>query len=341
LVAALLAGCGGGHALSTTSPKPAPEAEPAPGSHFRFFSSSSPWNTAPDASAPIDPASRKLVGALAAEVRSEQRADDGPWISTRDYSVPIYTVGADQPTVPVTLPKPEAAPALARALAEVPLPTDAKPADGTDGHMVIWQPSKKRLWEFWRFTRGAKGAEASWGGAIADAEQSSGVYEPGPGAWPGTETDWGASASSLSIAGGLITFEDLEAGQINHALAIALPQIRAGEFSSPAQRTDGGSTDPDALPEGAHLRLDPELDLAALELPPLTRMIAEASQRYGIYVRDGSSVVQFYGQEPTAGEPNPWTGADGAFEGSYPNLLLADFPWEDLEVLRMELHPDG
>ena len=119
--------------------------------------------------------------------------------------------------------------------------------------------------------------------------RASTVPKPGPVRSAG----WGASATSLSIAGGLITLEDLEKGQINHALAIAIPNARGGVYASPAQRTDGYSTEPLSLPEGAHLRLDPNLDLASLHLPRLTLMIAEAAQRYGIVVRDSAANVAF------------------------------------------------
>ncbi|MGO9759949.1 MAG: hypothetical protein ACLP1Q_01645, partial [Solirubrobacteraceae bacterium] len=39
---------------------------------------------------------------------------------------------------------------------------------------------------------------------------------------------------------------------------------------------------------------------------------------------------------PTGTEP--YTGADGYFEGKYPRELLASFPWNRLELLKMELH---
>ena len=38
---------------------------------------------------------------------------------------------------------------------------------------------------------------------------------------------------------------------------------RAGVFSWPAQRTDGLLDSPDAIPEGARFRLDPNLDIAS------------------------------------------------------------------------------
>ena len=109
-------------------------------------------------------------------------------------------------------------------------------------------------------------------------------------------------------------------------------------YASPAQRTDGKSASPLSLPEGAHLRLDPNLDLAALHLPRLTLMIAEAAQRYGIFITDGSSDREILAQDPTPTGTNPYAGPDGYFEGKYPNQLLASFPWSQLELLKMELH---
>lgn len=260
----------------------------------------------------------------------------GPWIDTTAYSVPIYTVPAGQPTLTVKLVSPYFAPALQEAWKAVPIPPEAKPAEGTDGTLVIWQPSSNRLWEFWRAAHTTEGWQAAWGGAIEKVSSNAGVYSST--AWPGAQTWWGASASSVSIAGGLITFEDLKRGEINHALAITAPEVRANVYASPAQRTDGTSTSPLSLPEGAHLRLDPSLDLAALKLPPLTLMIAKAAQRYGIFLRDKAKCVHFFAQDPSSTGTNPYIGPTGYFEGKTPAQLLASFPWRHLEVLPMELH---
>jgi hypothetical protein len=306
-------------------------------SPFRFFSPSSFWNMPLTDNAPLDPRSTEIVGTFEAEVAREQQAKIGPWISSVSYGVPIYTVVADQPTVRVVLDHDPSVPALQAAWNAVPLPPSAQSAAGTDGHLVVWQPSTDRLWEFWRLVHNAAGWHASWGGGIQNASSSSGVY--GPKAWPGAVPGWGASASSLSIAGGLITLEDLKQGRINHALALAIPNVRGGFYASPAQRTDGTSASPDALPEGAHLRLDPELDLATLNLPPLTLKMAEAAQQYGIFIRDGGPrVAAFFAQDPTPTGTNPYAGKSGYFEGKYPNQILSSFPWSHLELLMMDLH---
>lgn len=317
----------GGSPEATSTQSPAP---------FRFFAVSSFWNTALPADAPLDPASAGAVAALAQEVAKELTANIGPWINTTKFSVPVYTVPANQPTVAVQLVNHAPEPALSSAWSAVPLPETARPAKGSDGTLALWQPSTDRLWEFHRLVNESGVWRASWGGAMQNVSSNQGVF--GPSAWQGAKPWWGASASSLSLVGGLISLEDLQLGQINHALDMAIPNVRGGAYSLPAQRDDGKSIDPFALPEGAHLRLNPNLNLASLHLPPLTLMLARAAQRYGIMVSDWSSVVEFYAQDPTPTGTEPYKGSQGYFEGKYPNQLLASFPWSQLELLKLELH---
>jgi hypothetical protein len=312
---------------------PVPEVPVRLGGAFRFFSPTSVWNEPLAADAELDPSSPEIVEAFATEIAHEQQLANGPWINTTSDSVPIYTVGPEQPAVPVTLTVTE--PALAASWSEVPLPSTAQPAAGTDKILVVWQPSTDRMWEFWRLVHRASGWSAAWGGAIQRASIDPGVY--GDEAWPGSMPWWGASASSLAIAGGLITFQDLEHGRIEHTLAISIPNPRGGVHALPAQRTDGQSERRLALPEGARLRLDPALDLSALHLPPLALMLAEAAQRYGIIVRDRSSNVAFFGQDPSSLPVNPYLGPTGYFGGLYPNQVLASFPWSHLQLLKMTL----
>ena len=307
-------------------------------SPFRFFAPDSVWNTPVPTTARLDPRSAGLVGAFDAEIVYERQAKEPPSINTIYYSVPVYTVPFSQPTVVVRLVNHKPERVLQSAWSAVPLPPNAQPAAGGDKHLVVWQPSTDRLWEFWHLEQTLSGWQAGWGGAIQNVSSDSGAY--GPEAWPGAHPGWGASGSSLSIAGGLITLEDLELGQINHALAMAIPNVRAGAYASPAQRSDGNSTEPLSLPEGAHLRLDPKLNLAALHLPPLTLMIARAAQRYGIVVRDNAAEVVFYAQDPIPTGTEPYIGPNGYFEGKKAQELLASFPWGYLQVLRMTLHRD-
>ncbi len=257
-----------------------------------------------------------------------------PTIDTTAYSVPIYTVAAGQPTVRVSLDGPPNR-ALSAAWRRVPVPSEARPAAGSDGDLVVWQPATEHMWEFWRMRKTRGGWQARWGGAIADVSRDQGVY--GPRSWPGATRFWGVPATSLALAGGLITLEDLRRGEIDHAVAISIPDARADTWALPAQRSDGTSRSPQALPEGAHLRLDPKLDVAKLAIPHLTMLIAQAAQRYGLVVRDTSPNVGFYAEDPTPTGNDPYSGPGGYFEGRTAEAIAAAFPWSQLELLKMRL----
>jgi hypothetical protein len=331
----LLTSIGGGPSQvsshQTTTTPPPPEAN-------RLFSPASVWNSPIAASGALDPSSPQLISALTAEVTREEHAGIGPWIATGKASTPVYIVGPSQSNVRVQLdnPTPRWRQALQRAFEAVPVPAGAQPARGRDEQMTVWQPSTDKLWEFFHMRRQADGWHAAWGGAIENVSQSPGYYTTS--SWPGTLTVWGASATSLPLAAGLITLADLRAGGINHALAMALPAPRAGVYAWPAERSDG-TGGPDTIPEGARLRLDPNLDLNSLHLPLVTRMIAEAAQRYGIIVRDQTlEGIQFYAEDPTQyGGRKLYYGPHGFFGGMTPQQLLARFPWDRLQVLKLEL----
>lgn len=253
----------------------------------------------------------------------------GPWISTTGYSTPIYTVGPAQPLVYVTEENANPSAPLQSAFSAVPIPAGAKPAADADAQLTVWQPASDRLWEFWGMTYQSTGWHARWGGAMEHVSASPGYFTQS--SWHGSQYNWGATATSLPLVGGLITLEDLSKGEINHALAISLPATKAGVWSWPAQRTDGQSTSPSAIPEGTRFRLPRSLNIDALGLPPLARMMALAAQRFGIVVRDTSGVVDFYGEDPTPTGTNPWK---TIIAGQPVWQLMSKFPWSSLQALQ-------
>jgi hypothetical protein len=321
-----------GNGTEHVPPTPEKEAGPRP-----LFSADGVWNKPLARDAPLDPASPQMTKNLLGVV-DRQPDRRGAWIETTDYAVPVYTVPKNQPTVPVTLDAQGAyADTLRKAFAAgVPIPDNAKPAAGTDHHLVIVQPSTDRMWEFWVARKTGGRWSAKWGGAMRSVSRNPGFFDSR--AWPGAQSNWGATATSLPLVGGLMRASELEDGHINHALAIALPAPRAKVFAWPAQRTDGWSSDPSAIPEGAHLRVSPDADLSKIQ-SPLVRTMAEAAQKYGMIVRDKTAAaVGFYAESSASLGRNPYTGKDGLFEGKYPSDLLAQFPWDSVQVLKMDLH---
>jgi hypothetical protein len=285
---------------------------------MQLFAPTSFWNRPLPVDEPLDSRSDQLTAALLAEVRREMPTRSGPWINMNAWSVPVYTVGADVPKERVTLDVGVAQ--LQRDFEAVPIPANAHASAGTDRHLVVYQPSTDTMWEFFHAQRLADGWHARWGGKMSNVSSNPG-YFPNP---------LGASATSLPLLGGLTTIAELKAGEIDHALAMAVPNTDAAHVTFPAQRGDGRVTGPTAIPQGTHFRIDPSVDLSKLRLTPVGLAMARAVQRYGMVIRDSADCVTFYAEDPTVTSPNPYPHLLG---GLYPDQALQNFPWDKLQVV--------
>lgn len=216
---------------------------------------------------------------------------------------------------------------LAQQWASVPIPSYATPSDGTDGEMTIYQPASNTLWEFWQ-TRKVNGQwQACWGGRMANVSASNGIWQPG----------YGTTATGLPFIGGQITAEELKRGEIRHVIGIALVDLeRAGIYSWPANRSDGYNPGnaPNRIPEGTRFRLDPNLDVDAINMHPVARTIAKAAQKYGFVVWDKAGAISLRVQNPKSytalGQPDPYA---ALFNGTPTYALMNGFPWDKLQFL--------
>jgi hypothetical protein len=285
----------------------------APAASAGVFAPDSVWDAPLADGAPLVPGSSGLV----AELRRQAGLPGGTWINTTSYSVPVYTVGRDQPRVKVTADTPY--PPLMDAWASVPVPADAQPAAGSDAHMAIYQPATDTMWEFWAMYHAADGWHAAWGGRMDHVSENPGYFDG----------SYGATATGLPLLGGLIRPDEMAAGHIDHALALAIPQAERGAVVWPAQRGDGVATGANAIPEGTRFRIDPAVDIDALHLQPAARIIAKAIQRYGMIVRDQAGAVVLYAQDPVSLSGDPWP----ALFNDWPNHLLDGLPWQDMEAV--------
>ncbi len=319
---------GGGGTPGNPTPGPSvppgpalPPYSPAPGTGSPFFAPTSVWNRPLASNAPIDARSAALVN----ELNNELNGPAIPWINTTEWSVPVYTVAGSRPTTRVSLSGNQWAP-LANAWQSVPIPGDAQAAGGSDSHLVVWQPDTDTMWEFWRLSGSGSSWSAGWGGRMQNVSASSGIYPD----------KMGGTATSVPLVAGLLTLDELERGEINHALALAVPSPRKGHCVAPIHREDGTSSHPNALPEGAHLRLPASLDVEALNVPEATKVIARAAQRYGMILRDKSGSVSLYGEDPRpSGRYDVY---ESFFGGLQPDEILEQFPWDQLQVLEMDLN---
>jgi len=279
------------------------------------FATGSAWDAPVDVNTALAPNSSNLVAELGRQV-----AAAGTYVNTTSYSTPVYTVGAMQPTVKVTLDTSYSP--LQQDLLQVPIPTGAAPAMGADAHMVVRQPATGTTWEFWHASLRGDGWHARWGGKMTNMSANAGYFT----------APFGATATGLPLLGGLMTRDELQAGRIDHALALAIPTAKAGSFVWPAQRSDGVATGDSAIPEGTRFRVDPSFDVDKMAAGNAVKAMVRAAQRYGMIVRDQSGCVTFYAEDPTPWGTNPYATLFGTrwLDGSH---ALKAFPWSRVQVV--------
>lgn len=283
--------------------------------------------------APLNPNSRGMVANLSNQVTSLYNgvAAFNVW----NYNIGFATASPTTPKQRVTwdncqrkgyTPSQLYTAAGGAVFVDVPIPTTAVPAPGSDSELAVWDPVADKLWEFWKANKQADGWHACWGGRIDRWSSSPGYFPNG----------MGATATGLAISAGMISVREAKAGQINHAMTLAMPRLAHwSQFSYPAQRSDGGEAPgtPNAIPEGIRFRLDPSLDTTNLKLTPLGHAIARAAQKYGFIVTDKSGAVAVQaesGVRMAANGSNPWDAVLGTTR-SYE--VMRNFPWNRMQAL--------
>lgn len=303
----------------------------SPSGKKTIFAPTSFWYTPIPADVRLHPNSANFV----AEFLRQKKAYYGTvTINLTSYASPVYVMDGNTATVRVTewdcQKKGFSDPRLAAQWQAVPIPAYADPADGTDGEMTIYQPSTDTLWEFWQARKVNGQWQACWGGCMRNVSRN-------PGIW---QKPYGTTATGLPFLGGQITAEELQRGEIGHALGIALVDTEKWQiYSYPANRSDGYNPKnaPNRIPEGLRFRLDPTVNVDGLKMHPVGKMIAKAAQRYGFVVWDKAGGISLRAQNPKsytkAGKPDPYP---ALFKGTPAYAILNGFPWERLQFLPMD-----
>lgn len=293
-----------------------------------IFAPGSFWYQVIPADAPMHPNS----AAYTSEFLRQKSAYYGHVaVNTTTYASPVYIAEPNAPTTRVEVwdcqNKGYLNQNLAAQWAAVPMPAFAEPADGTDAEMTVYQPSTDTLWEFW-VSRKVNGVwQACWGGQMKNASGNSGQ-------WP---HPYGTTATGLPFLGGQITAEELQRGEIRHAIGISLVDLEHWNIVSwPATRSDGSNPagQPNRIPEGTRFRLDPSINVDALAIHPVAKTIAKAAQKYGFVVWDRAGAISLRMQNPksylAATGVNPYV---SLFNGTPAYAILNGFPWGSLQFL--------
>jgi len=129
-----------------------------------------------------------------------------------------------------------------------------------------------------------------------------------------------ADAAGLPIFPGLARYDEVSAGQIQHALRFTLQYSREA-FTPPASHWAPNSNNQYAAPMGMRLRLKASYDISSY--PPQAKVILAALQQYGMIMADnGSSMF-------VTGDPdNRWSNNDLG--------TLKQVPASEFEVILMD-----
>jgi hypothetical protein len=299
------------------------------------FSPDSFWYKPIPEDAPLNPNSANYVQ----EFLRQKKAFYGTVnINTRKYASPVYYATDDTPKVKVSewncQKKASRDKSLAEQFDQVPIPRNAVPADGTDAEMSVYDPATYTLWEFWRMQKAGDSWQACWGGRLNNVSKNEGAFKG----------HYGTTATSLPFIAGQITAEELAKGEINHVIGISLVEIeKASIYSWPAHRSDGINPNnaPNRIPEGLRFRLDPDVNVDALNMHPIGKVIAKAAQKYGFVVWDKAGAISiraqnpysYWGRDKLNPHLNPY---DALFGFTKPYAILNGFPWDKLQFLPMD-----
>jgi hypothetical protein len=270
--------------VGATASQPAKRLTP-PGPHIGgcpVFPATNAWNQE-IASTPLHPLSSQIISHLGA---SNLHPDFG---ENPLYGIPFVVVPSTQPLVPITygLYGDESDPG------PFPIPLDApiEGGGGGDSHVLVLQQQTCQLYELFAARRTASGWFADSG---AKFDLLTGA--PRPIGWTS------ADAAGLPILPGLVRYDEVAAGVIDHAIRVTFSQTQTG-FIPPASHSASNKTDPTLPAMGMRFRLSAGFNVAALT--GQAKVIATAMQRYGLIVADNGSNWFFQGA------PNPgWNDDD-------------------------------
>ena len=222
---------------------------------------------------PVHPKSAQYVGSMGSGNAMHADFGAGTW-NGGPIGIPFTTVAGTQARVKITFayadesdPGPYPIPANA--------PIEGGPTSRGDRHVLVVDRDNCVLYELYSAYRNADGSWRAGSGAIFDLRSNA--------LRPRTWTS--ADAAGLPIVPGLVTYDEVASGRIDHAIRITANATQ-NTFLWPA-RHQAGDANSSLPPMGLRLRLKASVDLSGYS--PANRVILQAMKAYGVIVADNGS----------------------------------------------------
>lgn len=274
------------------------------------------WNTPVD-TLPVAARSAAYVDSIGASTGVHADFGSGLW-EGGPIGIPFVVVPTSQPMVPIEFTaygdESDAGP--------YPVPTAApieggSQADG-DRHVLVLRDQDCTLYELYQAYPQNDGSWTGDSGAVYDLNG----YDLRPETWTS------ADAAGLPILPGLVRYDEVASGAINHALRFTAPQTQRA-YVWPARHYASSSTDPNLPPMGQRFRL--RADFPESGYAPEVQVILRALKRYGMILADNGS-AWFLSGAPDA----RW---DNDMLRQLRTVTGADF--EAVDVTSLQLDPDS
>jgi len=258
-------GCGTTCATKTAAPTPPPSG-PAIGG-CPLFPADNFWNTPVD-SLPIHPRSQAWVDSIGRQTGFHMDFGSGTW-DGGPIGIPynlISAAGVTWYTLDFYYPD-ESDPG------PYPIPSNPLIEWGSDHHILIVDTDDCALYEIYD----ASFSGGQWsGGSGAIWDLNSNALRP--------ETWTSADAAGLPILPGLVRYDEIASGEINHALRFTASETAGYIWPARHQTSDPDRRIP---PMGARFRLQADYDISGFPLE--LQIILQAMKTYGIVLADNGS----------------------------------------------------
>ena len=232
------------------------------------FPADNPWNRRVDM-LPVAPGSDAIIRAIGLDDHAHADFGSGRWQGA-PIGIPVTVVGRNQRKVTVGFVY-----ASESDRGPYPIPPNVRIEGGSDRHAVIVDRDACRLYELYALER--RGGRWHAGSGAIWSLRSNRLR---PAGWTS------ADAAGLPILPGLVRYEEVARGRIEHALRFTVARTRRA-YVYPARHFASDETDPTLPPMGLRVRLRAGFDTSPF--PRQARIVLEALKRYGMILADNGS----------------------------------------------------
>ena len=231
------------------------------------------WNTPVD-TMPVAANSDAMIDSIGRNTNLYPDFGSGTW-DGGPIGIPFDLVDSSQPLVNVSFDyADESDPG------PYPIPPDASIEGGPDSdgdrHILLLNTDTCFLYELYYAWPEQNGSWSAGSGAIYDLNSN----DLRPEGWTS------ADAAGLPILPGLIRYDEVAAGAVNHAIRFTVAQSRRA-YVWPARHYASSLTGSQYPPMGQRFRLKGDVDISGFS--PQMQVILQAMKKYGIIVADNGS----------------------------------------------------